>query len=62
MSAVDRYDLTQKTARVHFIPNQKVEVFVTLRTPDVIKVVSRLMGLILTIIAVQMVILGVKGL
>jgi multiple antibiotic resistance protein len=29
--------------------------------PDMIKVVSRLMGLILTIIAVQMMILGIKG-
>jgi hypothetical protein len=27
----------KKRARVHFIPNQKVGVFVTLRTPDVIK-------------------------
>jgi len=33
---VDRYELTQKTARVHFIPNLKVGVFVTLCTPDVI--------------------------
>ncbi|MFZ3149004.1 MAG: hypothetical protein WA137_08170, partial [Methanothrix sp.] len=36
-ATVDRYELTQKTARVHFIPNLKVGVFVTLRTPDVIK-------------------------
>ena len=36
----DRYDLTQKTARVHFIPNLKVGVFVTLCTPDVINAVS----------------------
>jgi multiple antibiotic resistance protein len=38
------------------------EKIMTLLKPDLIKIVSRLMGLILTIIAVQMVILGVKGL
>ncbi len=34
---VDRFELMQKKARVHFIPNLKVGVFVTLRTPYVIK-------------------------
>jgi len=35
-ATVDQYELTEKTARVHFIPNLKVGVFVTLCTPDVI--------------------------
>ena len=33
---VDRFELMQKKARVHFIPNLKVGVFVTLRTLYVI--------------------------
>jgi len=41
-----------------FIYSEKIMALVK---PDLIKVVSRLMGLILTIIAVQMMILGIKG-
>jgi multiple antibiotic resistance protein len=37
------------------------EKLMALLRPDLIKVVSRLMGLILTIIAVQMLIMGIKG-
>ncbi|NPV62650.1 MAG: hypothetical protein HPY61_08475 [Methanotrichaceae archaeon] len=38
------------------------EKLISLLRPDPIKVVSRLMGLILTIIAVQMMIVGIMGL
>jgi hypothetical protein len=40
-AAFDRFELTQKTARVHFIPNLKVVVFVTLSTPYAIKKCGR---------------------
>jgi len=41
-----------------FVYSEKI---MALLKPDLIKVASRLMGLILTIIAVQMMILGIKG-